>query len=284
MWRGAFEIWHPVVLATYFAGTIALAMFGICPACVAISLVGGLLFALVTQGVRASLAKLRWQLPLLVLICLINPLYSAMGSTLLGKVGPFRIYAESLAYGAVMGALLVSVLLWFEAAAGVVGQDEVMELGGGALPAITLATSMVMRLIPQLKERGREARVVVEATRGKGGVHSQSMRLMGVLLTWSLEDSVERADSMRARGWGATAKRTVLHQHAFRLRDGAALLVVLALLAASAVGVRLTLAGWRFYPRMEGTASPLVLVPYALLALLPTALVALENLRWEARS
>ena len=63
-----------------------------------------------------------------------------------------------------------------------------------------------------------------------------------------------------------------------------ALLFVLALLAASAVGVRITLAGWRFYPRMTGTASPVLLVPYVLLALLPAALVAIDDLRWRIRS
>ena len=73
-----FETWHPVVPACYFAAAIGLAMFGICPSCAAIALAGGLLFSLVTQGAVASLAKLRWQLPLLVLICVVNPLYSAM--------------------------------------------------------------------------------------------------------------------------------------------------------------------------------------------------------------
>jgi energy-coupling factor transport system permease protein len=284
VWKSAFETWHPMVLAAYFAGTIGLAMFGIAPACVAISLAGGLSFALVTQGARAALAKLRWQLPLLVLICLINPLYSAMGSTLLGKVGPFRIYAESLAYGAVMGVLLVSVLLWFEAAASVVGSDEVLELGGGVLPSVTLATSMVMRLIPQLMRRGQVARDVAHASSASGKGPREGVRLLGVLLTWSLEDSVERSDSMRARGWGAHASRTAYRSHMLCRRDVCALLALAALFAASAWGVRQTLAGWQFYPRMHGTASVLVLAPYALLALLPTLAVMLDGLRWRAAS
>lgn len=271
-----------MVLAAYFVGTIGLAMFGIAPACVAISLVGGLAFALVTQGVRASIAKLRWQLPLLILICLINPLYSAMGSTLLGKVGPFRIYAESLAYGAVMGALLVSVLLWFEAAASVVGSDEVLELGGWVLPSVTLAVSMVMRLIPQLMRRGRVARDVARASSASGKGLREGVRLLGVLLTWSLEDSLERSDSMRARGWGARATRTTFRTHTLGTCDVVALGAIAVLFALSAWGVRQTLAGWQFYPRMQGSASAWVLVPYAVLALLPTLAVLVDELRWRA--
>lgn len=279
MWRSTFEVWHPVVPAVYFAGTICLAMFGLTPACVALSLGGGFAFALVTQGVRVSLAKLRWQIPLLVLICLINPLYSAMGSTLLGRVGPFRIYAESLAYGAVMGALLVSVLLWFEAAASVVGQDETLELGGGALPSVALALSMVMRLVPQLMRRGRAARDSLRATTGSARGRGEATRLLGVLLTWSLEDSVERSDSMRARGWGSGVRRSTYRSHGLRRRDAAALVVLAGLLALAAWGVARTVAGWRFYPRMEGTAPEMALVPYALLCLLPTLAVGIDALR-----
>ena len=284
MWKSAFEVWHPMVPAVYFAGTIALAMFGICPTCVALSLVGGLAFSLVTQGLHASLAKLRWQLPLLVLICVINPLYSGMGSTLLGKVGPFRVYAESLAYGAVMGALLVSVLLWFEAAGSVLGADELMELGGSMLPTTTLAVSMVMRLIPQLMGRARTSRDVMRVVRGSSAGLHEHTRLMGVLLTWSLEDSIERSDSMRARGWGARQRRSTYRTHMLRHRDAVALAVVLALLASAAWGIWQTLAGWRFYPTMRGTAEPWVLVPYGLLTILPTAMVLIEELRGGAEA
>lgn len=272
-----------MVPVAYSAGIIALAMFGICPSCVGVSLAGGLLFLLLTQGVRAALAKLRWQLPLLLLICLINPLYSAMGSTLLCKVGPFRVYAESLAYGAVMGALLVSVLLWFEAAASVVGQDEVMELGGTLLPSVTLAVSMVMRLVPQLVRRARDARTVAEVTVGRRHGMNEALRILGVLLAWSLEDSVERSDSMRARGWGAGVRRHVYRSHLVRRRDVQALLLLILLFALSAFGVSRTLLGWRFYPRMQGTASPALLAPYVLLALLPSLALLADRLGGKER-
>ncbi len=276
MWRSTFEAWHPVVPAAYFAGTICLAMFALTPACVALSLAGGLAFALVTQGLLTSLAKLRWQVPLLVLICLINPLYSAMGSTLLGRVGPFRIYAESLAYGAVMGALLVSVLLWFEAAASVIGQDETLELGGRALPSVALALSMVMRLIPQLVHRGCEARDALRATTGSTRGRGEASRLLGVLLIWSLEDSVERSDAMRARGWGSGVRRSVFRSHGLRRRDVAALVVLGVLMGLAAWGVVRTVSGWQFYPRMGGTTSAAVLAPYALLCFLPSLSVGTE--------
>jgi energy-coupling factor transport system permease protein len=188
--RSSLEIWHPVVLAVYFAGTVAIAMFGMHPGCVGISLVGGLALCSLLAGVRSSLAKLRWQLPLLLLVCVVNPLYSALGSTLLARVGPFRIYAESLAYGGMMGALFVSVLLWFEAASLVLGSDELLELAGAHLPHVALALSMVLRLIPLMLRRIRQAHDALGATRGQRGGVREATRLLGALLTWSLEDSV----------------------------------------------------------------------------------------------
>ena len=109
------------------------------------------------------------------------------------------------------------------------------------------------------------------------------MRLLGTLLTWSLEDSVERSDSMRARGWGAHARRSTYRAHTLRRRDVCALACVLSLVGLAAWGVARTVAGWRFYPRMEGTTPPWALVPFAALCLLPAGLVVADGLRWKGK-
>lgn len=291
MYRAAFEMLHPAVPATYFAGTIVLAMCGLEPRLVAISLVGALAFSAVTYGVGAALAKLRWQVPLLLLICVINPLYSANGVTLLARVGRFYIYAESVAYGAVMGALLVAVLAWIEGAAHVIGQDEVMVLGHGALPTASLALSMTLRLVPQLLRRATAVRSSLEATTAatESGQLARSslsqsgrtrVRVLGSLVSWALEDSLERSDSMRARGWGAVSRRTTFRPHRMRRRDVAALVVVAALLACSAFAVWTAVTSWRFYPSMQGGAPLAAYACYAAFCILPTAYVLVEDARW----
>ena len=288
MYRAAFEVLHPAVPAIYFAGTIVLAMCGLEPRLVAISLVGALAFSAVTIGLPAALAKLRWQVPLLLLICVINPLYSANGITLLAKVGRFYIYAESVAYGAVMGALLVAVLAWIEGAAHVIGQDELMVLGHGALPTASLALSMTLRLVPQLLRRSTAVRTSLTATTAAGqGAASPArarVRVLGSLVSWALEDSLERSDSMRARGWGSGARRTTFRPHRMRRRDVVALAVVVLLLAASTLAVWTAVSSWRFYPRMQGGARLWAYVCYAVLCLLPTVYVLVEGTRWGGGS
>ena len=284
MYRAAFEMLHPVVPAAYFAGTIVLAMCGLEPRLVAISLLGALAFSAVTIGVGEALAKLRWQVPLLLLICVINPLYSANGVTLLARVGRFYIYAESVAYGAVMGALLIAVLMWIEGAAHVIGQDELMVLGHGTLPVASLALSMTLRLVPQLLRRSTAVRTSLTATTAAGtGASSPGrarVRVLGSLVSWALEDSLERSDSMRARGWGSGARRTTFRPHRFRARDAAALAMVAALLVVSALAAWRAVSSWRFYPTMHGGADAWAYVAYAALVLLPTAYVLAERVRW----
>ena len=130
----AFDACHACVPAVLFAAILLLTMFSVQPVLVALSLTGALAFSALARGPRATLLGLRWQLPMLALVCLANPLFSASGSTLLVRLGPVCVYAESLAYGAVMGALMVSVVVWFEGAAAVLTQDRLLSLGRGARP------------------------------------------------------------------------------------------------------------------------------------------------------
>ena len=127
----AFDSCHACVPAVLFTAILLLTMFAVQPVLVAISLTGALAFSALARGPRATLLGLRWQLPMLALVCLANPLFSASGSKLLMRLGPVCVYAESLAYGAVMGALMVAVVVWFEGAAAVLTQDRLLSLGRG---------------------------------------------------------------------------------------------------------------------------------------------------------
>ena len=281
--RAAFQTFHPVVPTVLFVGIIALAMCGLEPHLVAVSLAFALLFALLTQGVAAALNKLRWQIPLLILICIINPLFNARGAHLLFRLGPFLVYGESVAFGLVMGALLISVLMWIENMAYLVGGDELLALGGGALPTISLMVSMTMRLVPQLLSRAATVRTALVATTAARAPHSEKrsrVRVMDALLSWALEDSIERSDAIRARGWGASPARSAYDPHPFRTHDLIALALVAGLITLAAFCVRDIVQGWDFYPRMAGTAPVLSFLPVTVLFAVPAVLIAAERIRW----
>ena len=278
----AFDACHATVPATLFAGVVALSMLAVQPALVAVSLAGALAFSLLARGVAATVRGLAWQLPLLALVCLANPLFSASGSTLLLKLGPRSVYLESLAYGATMGAVRVAVVLGFEGAAAVLSQDGLLALAPRRARALPLLAGMVAQLVPQLLRRSGAARASLAACTAAGARPSARdalMRTSSLLLCWSLEESLERADSMRARGWESGRPRACYRPERLCSRDVAALCGIAALLALAAACAWGLCARWRFYPRMGGLGPWWAYVPPALLAALPAAAELLARLR-----
>ena len=267
---------HAAVPAALLAGVVALSMLAVHPVFVGISLAGALALSLAMRGAPATARGLVWQLPLLALVCLLNPFFSASGSTLLFKLGPRSVYLESLAYGATMGALMVAVVLWFEAGAAVLTQDRLLALAGGRARSVPLVASMASQLVPQLLGRSRTMRSTLAACTAAGPrprLRDELVRTSTMLLTWSLEDSVERADSMRARGWESGVPRTKYRPERLRGRDVAALAGIAALLALCAACAWAACSAWRFYPTMEGLAPWWLYLPFALLAALPVLAV-----------
>ena len=278
----AFDTCHPAVPATYFATTILIAIFAMQPVCVAISLAGALVFSFAARGWRRTLKGLRWQLPMVALVAIANPLFSASGSTLVAQLGPMAIYQESIVYGACAGSLLVAVVLWFEDASCVLTQDRLLQLGARALPTVTLVTSMTAQLVPQLLDRSQTVRAATLSTTAAApeGSRDRGVRVADQLMSWSLEDSIERSDAMRARGWGATDRRSCYLPDSFRTSDAVALAGILLLAAASALLVYVACSQWRFYPTMPRLVAWWGYLPYAALVLLPTVLDLGQRLRW----
>lgn len=278
----AFDTCHPSVPATYFAAIILIAIFAMQPVCVCVSLAGGLAFSFAARGWRRTLGGLCWQLPVVALVAVANPLFSASGSTLAAQLGSVAIYQESIAYGACAGVLLVATILWFEDAACVLTQDRLLQLGARALPTVTLVTSMAAQLVPQLMRRSQTVRTATLASTAAApeGSRERGIRVADQLMSWSMEDSIERSDAMRARGWGATDRRSCYLPDPFRTSDALALLGIALLAAASALLVYVACSQWHFYPTMPRLVAWWGYLPYAALTLLPTVLDLAQRVRW----
>ena len=271
---------HPAVPAVYLTGVLVISMLCMQPVVVALSLMGALACSVVARGLRATVQGVVWQLPLVVLIALLNPLFSASGSTLLVRLGPVAVYLESLAYGACAGALLVSTVVWLECLAACVAQDGLFTLGASAFPTATLAVSMCARLVPQLMRRAQaiaDTERACTAAKPTGGSVSQALTTSTALMTWAMEDSLVRADSMRARGWGAKVRRSSFRPRRFGVRDASSLACSMLILLAGGFLAWVAASQWVFYPVMP------VLVPWwgyvlvaALFALPACALAALR--------
>ena len=280
----AFSMSHPAVPALYMVLTLGLTMFSMQPVLIALSLAGGLAYGFATRGTVRTLGALRWQLPVILIITLVNPLFSASGSTELFRIGMRAVYLESLAYGLCMGGLFVASVLWFEAAASMLEYNKVLALLGNAAPVIALMISMCMRLIPQFLRRGRSVLAVQDAIDVPGRAPADPvrsrLRASSVLMGWGMEDSLERADAMRSRGWGAVARRTTYARYRVRRSDVVAL-VLLALFGAAAVAVAwIATPQYSFYPQLSAPAQWPGYVVYAAWMALPCVLHTIDEKRF----
>ena len=280
----AFSMSHPAVPALYMVLTLGLTMFSMQPVLIALSLAGGLAYGFATRGTVRTLGALRWQLPVILIIALVNPLFSASGSTELFRIGMRAVHLESLVYGLCMGGLFVASVLWFEAAASMLEYDKVLALLGNAAPVIALMISMCMRLIPQFLRRGRTVLAVQDAIDVPGRAPADPvrsrLRASSVLMGWGMEDSLERADAMRSRGWGAVPRRTTYARYRLGRSDVVAL-VGLALFGAVAVAVAWTATTqYSFYPQLSVPAPWQGYVVYAVWMALPCVLCAIDEKRF----
>lgn len=278
----AFDCYHPAVAGGYFAAVLVLTMACLQPVLVATSLLGACAYCLYLHGARHLLRMLAWQLPLLLVIMLVNPLFSHAGSTLLAQPFGHPVYVEGVVYGACMGALLVAVMQWFSAASVVLGSDKVMALAAGRLPTVSLMTAMTLRLVPQYVRRGR----CIDATQRACTVAAvppltARARQVSVLMGWSLEDSLETADAMRARGWGGAKRRSSYRRCGFAAADARALTLLAVLVALSAAGAVRACAGFTFYPVLSPWAPWYVYLPFAAFAFLPLGFEFAQSLRWR---
>ena len=102
-----------------------------------------------------------------------------------------------------------------------------------------------------------------------------------MLMGWSMEDSLETADAMRARGWGARGLRTTYALYRFRAHDGAVLGLLTVLAVASALLAWVAVSQFSFYPRMSTLLMWWGYAPCAVFLFLPVFLEAKEWLPWR---
>lgn len=282
-----FHTYHPAVPFAYLACALALTMACMHPVYIALSLAGALACSVVCRGGRATLLSLRWVVPLCLVVAIANPFFVASGSTELFRIGQRAIYAEAVLYGLCSGGMFAAVFLWFAFYSACLDSERTMMLFGRVLPVVTLMVSQVLRLVPQFVSRGRSIIAVQQAAsaaapRTKREQTRSRMRVVNVLMGWGMEDTLERSDAMRARGYQCGAARTTYQRFRFGAADACVLACIAVLALATALCAVVQLTGFSFYPTVQLAGSWWQFVPYALLMLVPALLTALDWWQWRS--
>ena len=286
----AFSAFHPALLLLYYVLVLAAAMCLTHPLCLAVSLLGAVAYAVRLRGGRAMLRTMGWMLPLLLLAAGTNVLFNHEGATILtyfSSGNPLTL--EALLYGLSSGVLLMTVLLWFTTFQQVMTTDKFVYLFGRVIPALSLVLSMTLRFVPKFRAQlraVRQARACMgePETDGFAAKVRRSVSDFSILVTWSLENAVETADSMRARGYGLPG-RTAFSIYHFDSRDRRLLAVLLACGTAVLTGWACGAFDWRYYPTVRGAWSGWTAACAAAelaLCLLPAALDWREERTWRS--
>ncbi|MDR0531480.1 MAG: energy-coupling factor transporter transmembrane protein EcfT [Oscillospiraceae bacterium] len=287
MRQDSFAGYHPAVQLLYFALVLGCAVAMGHPVCLALSFVCALACALRLRA--GGRRQLLWLLPGCALAALVNPAFSHRGATILAYFpGGNPLTLESILFGISSSAALVTVLLWFRYLNAVLDSEKILWLFGRAAPGLSLLLSLSLRFVPRFAAQARaieEAqRCVGEEARGLLRRARHGMRVLSILVTWALENAIDTADSMKARGYGLPG-RSAFSIYRFDRRDGLALFFLVFCGGAAIGGAAFGRLKFHYYPTAGGAAPDLAQIclfaAYGALCGLPLILNAKEALQWK---
>ncbi len=285
-----FRRWHPFCQFLFFAEVIGISMFVRQPVFLILSLLGAFCMAFCICRDKLWKRMLWIYLPMVVLSMVVNPLFSHEGMTILTYFPDGNpLTAESLLYGLFMGVMLGAVLLWFFSFQEEMTWDRIQCVTGIFLPAVALMLSMMLRFIPEFRRQAvrmmetRSALETEKTKRGRRRLLSRGIHVFSGLVTWSFEHSIQRSDSMRARGYGLP-RRSRYRIFVWSRMDTIHTVVLAGLGAGMWQCHMFGNTGYQYYPWFRvnlGGAGVTACAVFFLLCLYPVISCSLEERRWN---
>lgn len=261
------------------------------PIFLGISLISSFIYSISLNGKKAVKFNLLYMLPLLIITAIMNPVFNHQGVTILFYLesgNPMTL--ESILYGVAAAVMFISVILWFSGYNAVMSSDKFIYLWGRIIPGTSLIISMVLRFVPRYKAQikiisngqkciGRDVSNGNIIARARNGI-----KILSIMTTWALENAIETADSMKARGYGLKG-RTSFSIFRFDRRDRITFLSMIGLTIIILLGLFLGENTIIYYPIIKIKAitvfSILVYIAYILLCMMPFIIDLKEEIKWR---
>ncbi|PRR83399.1 energy-coupling factor transporter transmembrane component T [Clostridium vincentii] len=286
----SFSSYHPIINFIYFLGVISCSMFFMHPVFLGISIISAMSYSFYLKGMKAIKFNLLYMIPTLLFVALINPIFNHEGMTILLYINKNALTLEAVTYGVASGIMFISVLIWFSSYNVIMTSDKFMYIFGRIIPSTSLIISMVLRFVPRFK---RQIKVISDGQKsiGKdvtnGNVFQRTnhgIRILSILTTWSLENSFETADSMKARGYGLKG-RTSFSPFKFSKRDRIALIILLILIGTVIMGGVYGENSIDYFPSIIvkpiESFSIYVYTSYLILCIFPIIINIWEEIKWK---
>ena len=286
-----FKTYHPIVNFVYFVFVIGFSCTFLHPICLGISLLCGFTYSVVLKGKRAIKINLIYMIPVALIMALINPLFNHEGATIITYFPNGNpLTAESVIYGLCAGIMIVSVICHFSCYNEVMTSDKFIYLFGRIIPSLSLIISMTLRFVPRF---ATQLKVVTNAQRcigrdiSNGSIMHRAkcgLNILSIMTTWSLENAIETADSMKSRGYGIPG-RTAFSIFTFGKRDRLALICILLLGTYTLAGGLMGEVHFGFFPSIKTADVSMygisVFLAYLLLCMHPIIIEIWEVRKWK---
>ena len=287
-----FSDYHPIVNFIYFIVVLTFCMLLNHPVSQGISLLCALAYAWQLLGKKAIRFTLSVSLPMILLATIVNPLFNHNGNTVIGHFPTgSALTLESVLYGLSAGCMLACVLLWFMCFHQIITPHKLQYLLGRAIPSLSLVLGMTLRLVPRFKKQLTaitESQQCLGRSITKGNLRQRiqtAATILSILITWSLEGSLQTADSMKSRGYGLKG-RTTFSLYRFNSRDTVTLIWILSCGLICSYGLLTGRLTFEYFPGIQTTpvtiTAALLQGLYFALCITPVVLEGKAVVSWKA--
>ena len=283
-----FAGYHPIVNLIYFAFAIGITMFSMDTIFLAITFVMSWVYSLLLGGKKQAKFNLFIMIPMVVFMAVINALVSHNGATVLFYINTNRITVESFVFGIAAAVMLTAVIIWFSCFNVIMTSDKFIYLFGKVAPVLGLTLSMIFRFIPLLKSRFKEIsmgqKCMGREASGLIGKIRQFFKEVSILISWSLEASIETSDSMEARGYGLRG-RTSFHLFKMTGKDYRMLAALGVTGGISTIGCIMDKTDMYYFPeiilRAPDLFTVIVMISYIIMLALPIIIDMEGERKWQ---
>lgn len=289
--RDTFSSYHPVVNFLFFVLVLGCTMFFMHPVSLCISFVGAFSYGAYLKGWKTVRFSLLYLLPMMGMAAILNPAFNHEGATILTYLpsgNPLTL--ESIAFGISAAGMLAAVVLWFSCYTEVMTSDKFVYLFGRIVPASSLLLSMTLRFVPKFQtqfQAVKEAQKCVGRDISARSIVSRmkhTVTVFSIMITWTLENAIETADSMKSRGYGLQG-RTAFSVYCFDQRDKLAILWLSFCGISIIYGMFAGYLNWRYFPTIKGASCSVFAVYtqliYFALCSTPVFLNRREDQKWK---
>lgn len=279
---------HPLTIFIYFCVVITASAVARNPVFLFLSLLFSFVYRCIRQKNIKFVRGMIFYLSLIAFFTLLIPMFSHNGKTALFFVDNNAITAEAIFLGLCVGLKISSVLCWIGCMADLLTSEMIIFLISRISPRFAAFFSRMVRFIPMIKRQFhsiyRSQMSIHPGIKNYRKRFRLGAKSISGLLNWLTDNSADMSDSMYARGYGLSGRKSS-ESYRFRYTDRYIISFIAFTLLITALRAVLKNDRILYYPETVFPDSSVILVLiyiiWSVLMLMPYLTEICEEYRWK---